>query len=151
MAKARRAMEVNGADYGGRGVLVDAEIRKLELIEVPESDGQNQQCFKPASYDLRLGHEYIQPGNVVRGLNVPEILDCRNNGGRVCIEPFSSIIVSTYEIVRLPDNVVGKFNLRIKQAFRGLIVQMGTQVEPNYRGRLYALLQMTCSPICPRL
>jgi dUTPase len=57
------------------------------------------------------------------------------------IAKFSSVIVSTHELVRLPGNVTGKFNLKIKMALRGLFVQMGTQVEPNYHGRLFALLQ----------
>ncbi|MGD1081958.1 MAG: hypothetical protein ABR881_26875 [Candidatus Sulfotelmatobacter sp.] len=56
------------------------------------------------------------------------------------IEPFATSIVSTYEKVALPGNVVGRFNLRVQHAFEGLIVQMGTQVEPNYEGQLYALL-----------
>ena len=57
------------------------------------------------------------------------------------IAKFSSVIVSTHELVLLPGNVTGKFNLKIKMALRGLFVQMGTQVEPNYHGRLFALLQ----------
>jgi len=124
------------------GVLIKQDIQSLNLIEV--SDGQAHEeprCYKPASYDLRLGHEYIIPGEDDEGLQHAKILDCRQTDNKVLIKPFSSVIVCTYEIVKLPPNVVGKFNLRIKQAFRGLIVQMGTQVEPYYHGRLFALLQ----------
>lgn len=124
------------------GMLIKADIQRLDLIQLPaEEDAENIRCFKPASYDLRLGHEYIVPGMYEEGLQEAKILDCRQTNQRVLIEPFSSVVVSTYEIVKLPPNVAGKFNLRIKQAFRGLIVQMGTQVEPRYHGRLFALLQ----------
>lgn len=135
-------------DLPRTGVLIKEDIRQLGIIEFPDGDEgpEDARCFKPASYDLRLGHEYIVPGPRETGL--PRILDCRETEGRVDIPPFASVIVCTYEIVRLPPNVVGKFNLRIKQAFRGLIVQMGTQVEPNYHGRLFALLQnITDQPI----
>ncbi|ABD88217.1 dCTP deaminase domain-containing protein [Rhodopseudomonas palustris] len=130
------------------GVLIKSEIQGLKLIEFPDGeDKDNADCFKPASYDMRLGAEYVSPGIVERGTRNFRILDCKN-AGELIVEPFSSVVVSTYEIVRLPPVVVGKFNLRIRQALRGLFVQMGTQVEPGYYGRLFALLQnITGEPV----
>jgi deoxycytidine triphosphate deaminase len=136
-------------EHPGAGVLVKRDIRRLKLIEIPDGEEHaDDRCYKPASYDLRLGHEYIIPGQQEVGLQQAKILDCRQTENKVVIKPFSSVVVCTYEILSLPPNVVGKFNLRIKQAFRGLIVQMGTQVEPRYRGRLFALLQnITDQPV----
>jgi deoxycytidine triphosphate deaminase len=117
------------------GVLTENEIKSLSLIQVPEVEREEKRCYQPASYDLRLGAEYVMPrrdGQLV-------ISDCRANG-MLTIAPFATSIVSTYELVALPSNVVGRFNLRIQHALEGLIVQMGTQVEPNYEGRLFALL-----------
>ncbi len=121
------------ANYSG--VLVEKEIRSQKLIRVPEPEREDKRCYQPASYDLRLGAEYVMPskdGQLV-------ISNCEANG-MLTIGPFATSIVSTYESVALPSNVVGRFNLRIQHALEGLMVQMGTQVEPNYEGPLYALL-----------
>lgn len=123
------------------GVLIKSDIQNLKLIEFPDGEREEDRlCFKAASYDLRLGSQYVLPGVMEDGTVNLKILDCAESGD-LFIEPFTSVVVSTYEVVKLPANVVGKFNLRIKQALRGLIVQMGTQVEPGYEGRLFALLQ----------
>jgi len=137
-----RMAEATPHDARRTGVLIKEDIEQLRLIEFPDGETpEDALCYKPASYDLRLGAQYVIPGLIDEGTGgEARILDCTSIGELV-IEPFASVVVCTYEIVNLPANVVGKFNLRIKQAFRGLIVQMGTQVEPNYRGRLFALLQ----------
>jgi deoxycytidine triphosphate deaminase len=117
------------------GVLVRDEIKGLNLIRLPEPQHSDDRCYQPTSYDLRLGAEFVVPhqdGQLA-------ISRCDKNGS-VTIPPFATTIVSTYEFVALPNNVVGRFNLRIHHALEGLMVQMGTQVEPNYDGPLFALL-----------
>lgn len=120
------------------GILTRSEIERLGLIKCDKADPQ---CFKPASYDLRLGEEYMLPGKADRVGNRghPTIRFC--TAAPLVIPPFSSVLVSTYERVELPLNVVGRFNLRVRMAFKGLVVQMGTQVEPGYKGRLFAIIQ----------
>jgi deoxycytidine triphosphate deaminase len=117
------------------GVLVENEIRDQNLIRVPDADYDDPRCYQPASYDLRLGAEYVTP-HKDRQLQISR---CDTNG-MLTIGAFGMVIVSTYESVATPNNVVGRFNLRIAHAFEGIIVQMGTQVEPNYEGPLFALL-----------
>lgn len=112
------------------GVLTGSEIRDLGII----AENFTESCLKPTSYDLRLGDEFKLPS---KHDGTTQLL----NNSDLTIPKFSSVIVSTYEIVKIPGNVTGKFNLKIKMALRGLFVQMGTQVEPNYYGRLFALLQ----------
>src|SRR5262249_47022656 len=76
------------------GVLVDREIRDQELIRVPESGREEERCYQPTSYDLRLGAEYVMPsrdGQLV-------IHSCIDNG-MLTIAPFGTSIVSTYESV----------------------------------------------------
>ncbi|MCO5162565.1 MAG: hypothetical protein M9939_15640 [Mesorhizobium sp.] len=120
------------------GILTRDDIVRLRLIR-PED--MSQECLKPASYDLRLGGEYMlaekSDGKGKRGHSA--VKSCA--GSSLTILPFSSVLVSTYERVQLPLNVVGRFNLRVRMAFKGLVVQMGTQVEPGYRGRLFAIIQ----------
>lgn len=121
------------------GVLLKKDIVDLKLI----SENSTDSSYKPASYDLRIGNEYINPG---AGEQISSHKPLR--GKKIVVEPFGSLIVSTHEVLELPANIVGKFNLRIKQALRGLFVQMGTQVEPGYHGRLFAVLNnITAEPI----
>ncbi|WP_321340698.1 hypothetical protein [uncultured Cohaesibacter sp.] len=112
------------------GVLLEKEIRELNIIHQNSSDN----CFKPSSYDLRVGEEAIKTDGTQDSVYKP----LRNQ--KMVVPAFGSLIVQTHEVVRIPPNVVGKFNLRIKMALKGLFVQMGTQVEPNYHGRLFAVL-----------
>lgn len=120
------------------GILVESEIRGLKLITVPELDQHSDKCYKHASYDFRLGHEYVLL-NHSNDHNQIEISSCKESG-ILTIPPYASVIISTYESVNLPKNVAGRFNLRIIHALEGLMVQMGTQVEPGYKGQLIALL-----------
>lgn len=112
-------------------LLTGDEIQDLGII----SENFEPGCSRPTSYDLRLGREILRPNNR-NGVSENLLGDTP-----LVIPKFSSVIVSSHEIVRLPGNVAGKFNLKIKMALQGLFVQMGTQVEPNYHGRLFALLQ----------
>jgi len=119
------------------GILVKDDIMRERLIRFDPTD-HDERCYKHASYDLRLGSEYIFPhiGDHDKQL---QILNCENNG-MLTIPAFGSALVSTFESVALPSNVSGRFDLRIRHAFEGLMVQMGTQVEPGYEGPLFALL-----------
>lgn len=121
------------------GILVRSEILELNLIEVPDPDQEEARCYKHASYDFRLGHEYILLDHSNDHKQI-EISSCKGSG-ILTIPPYGCVIISTYESVNLPKNVAGRFNLRIAYALEGLIVQMGTQVEPGYKGQLIALLQ----------
>jgi deoxycytidine triphosphate deaminase len=117
---------------GQRGsLLTRREIEQLGII----SEHFSPSCIRPTSYDLRLGDQYMLPGQD-HGATRTLI-----GNSKLIIPKFSSAIVSTHEILKMPPNVAAKFNLKIKFALRGLFVQMGLQVEPNYYGRLFALLQ----------
>lgn len=113
------------------GVLPGQEILDLELV-----DPIGKECIKTASCDLRLGSEVF-----ICGQRKPEIkkLKC---GELVTIESFGSIVFSTKEKIVLEDrtNIVGRFDLRIRLGLSGLILQVGTQVEPGYKGPLFGLL-----------
>lgn len=118
------------------GVLVKSQIEQLAII----SENADTKCFKPTSYDLRLGVRYITPDRQTEDGPL-EVSQLNANSPLLRIPPFGSVVVSTTETLAIPQNVIGKFNLRIRIALRGLIVQMGTQVEPGYKGPLFALLQ----------
>lgn len=131
------ARVASSPDTNRWGVLVEEEIKRHELI-VQDPQYEDPRCYQRASYDLRLGDEYVTLDAGDRREQL-KISSCRNDG-IITINPFASAIVSTYESLRLPNNVVGRFDLRIRHALEGLVVQMGTQVEPAYSGKLFALL-----------
>ncbi len=120
------------------GMLVKSDIEALRLIDLPKGVVADPSCSKSASYDLRIGYEYLMPS---QNHSSDAIKQKMSEGEALIIPPYGARIVSTREHVRPPDNVAGKFNIRIKYALRGLIAQMGTQVEPDYHGPLFALLQ----------
>ncbi|MBY6049418.1 dCTP deaminase domain-containing protein [Vannielia litorea] len=120
------------------GFLLKKDIRDLKII----SEGSAEHCFKPASYDLRIGDLYVSTDGKQQFAREPL------QGCNVVVPPLGSLIVSTREFLRMPGNVVGDFDLRIKLAVKGLFVQMGTQVEPHYKGRLFAIIHnVTASPV----
>lgn len=115
----------------GAGVLLKDDIKKADIV----SEYAVEACYQTASYDLRIGDSWI-PTDDGQQKGSSE----RLAGEKIVVPAFGSLIVSTHEVLKLPLNVVGKFNLRIKLALKGLFVQMGTQVEPGYYGRLFAVL-----------
>jgi deoxycytidine triphosphate deaminase len=121
------------------GILIRDDIERLGIIVATNDSDKEERCYKHASYDLRLGDEYALPDEA-DGDGQLKIRDCSQDG-LLTIRKFGSAIVSTFETVSLPPNVAGRFNLRIRHALEGLTVQMGTQVEPGYQGRLFALIQ----------
>jgi deoxycytidine triphosphate deaminase len=138
-------------------VLTIEEIKSLSIIQFDEGQEEDSKCYSNASYDLRLGVEYFIPyspsnycevgkvnlnGNCPHKKNVldDQIVNSKSDNYVIKIKPFSSIVVITYEKIKLPNNVAGRFDLRIQWALQGLILQVGTQIEPGYDGRLFGLI-----------
>ena len=83
---------------------------------------------------LWLDDEYYIPNSEKK------IRKCSDYLGTLEILPYTSVIIGTYENVSLPDNVAGRFDLKITWALAGLIFQVGTQIEPGYDGKLFGVL-----------
>ena len=155
-------MSIINKKQKGLGVLTKPEIKKLNIIKLEKDQVDDEKCYAISSYDLRLGDEYYVPkppvedektkGSIIQQaesvLNCPyinegldsQIKKCSKDNHVLRIKPFTSIVISTYEILNMPNNVVGRFDLRIKWALQGLVLQVGTQIEPGYNGRLFGLL-----------
>ncbi|WP_437871696.1 dCTP deaminase domain-containing protein [Methylorubrum extorquens] len=121
------------------GVLTREEIKDEGLVQIKDEHDPTvaPTCYKSASYDLRVGLEYVSPRQ-----GTPELRGLEFGQG-LQIPPFGAVIVASREHVCIPDDVIGKFNLRVAYTLKGLIVQVGTQVEPGYHGPLFGLLQNT--------
>lgn len=94
---------------------------------------RNATCdnIKGASYDLRLGDEYLYGG---------EIKKIEGNSLRITIEPYDYAIVSCKEEICLPKDVVAHFGLTVGLFCQGIILSNGQQVDPGFRGTLFCLL-----------
>lgn len=118
-------------------VVVGADIKKLGLID-PETFCD--ECLEEASYELRLGEQYFlccQQGKKMKYQSFK-----KNNLIEESIPPLGSMFIQTEEIIDLKSNThfVARFDLRIEYALKGLLLQVGPQVNPGYRGRLFGLL-----------
>lgn len=141
------------------GVLTGEEIKRFGIILVDDATDEDLSCYDKASYNLRLGAKYYKP--VINNENINgeiscveefpqcpnrqylidgKIGDCNDNNRVLVIKPYTSVVISTLEKLNLPNNVVGRFDLKIRWALQGLILQVGTQVAPGYKGRLFGLL-----------
>lgn len=83
-------------------------------------------CLRPAGYNLRVGDNYAIGGK----------LHTLNTGGELTIGPYQVAVIQTLETLNLPDFLIGRWNIRVKFAYRGLLWVGGAQVDPGFRGRL---------------
>jgi deoxycytidine triphosphate deaminase len=108
-------------------ILYAKQISDLGIIINPSMD-----CWRTTTYDLRLGEDYVDEGGNQRKLSY--------HNRDLIIQPHQAITISSHEEVRLPTNIAGRFDLKLKWGLSGLMLQNGTQVEPGYWGKLYTLV-----------
>jgi len=91
----------------------------------------DQRFIEPASYTLHAGREYLvstESGQIEsRNLEID---------GKVIVPPNGLIYIQFFEEVNLPHYMIARFNLRVSQVYRGLLLGTGPQVDPGFRGRL---------------
>ncbi len=56
--------------------------------------------------------------------------------GKVVIPPNGLIYIRFFEEVNIPHYMIARFNLRVTQVYRGLLLGTGPQVDPGFRGHL---------------
>lgn len=91
----------------------------------------NPKKLKPASYEASVGKTCIRWDK--KG-NKQEIDLCRK--GSFVLDPNSIAFVTTRERFRLPDYMAVRFNLRITNVHRGLLLGTGPLVDPGFEGHL---------------
>jgi len=103
-----------------------AQQKECPLIYPFEPDN-----LKPARYKLRLGE------------------DCRVGGKEywlseenpdLIIQPYELAVISTLETLNLPRFLIGRWDLKVKRVYEGLLWVGGPQVDPGYRGKLFCPL-----------
>ena len=87
--------------------------------------------LEPASYTLHAGGEYLIHDEA--GKRNSGMLEL---GGKVTITPNGLIYIRFLEEVNIPHYMITRFNIRVKQVYRGLLLGTGPQVDPGFRGHL---------------
>ena len=110
------------------GVLLSDEIRffveKFKMIDPFQPEN-----LKSASYRLTVGDEYS-----INGKN--EKLSDETGKNKIVIQPFQVAIIFTAETINLPRFIIGRWNIQVKLAYKGLLWVGGPQVDPGWVGRL---------------
>lgn len=91
----------------------------------------NPKKLKPASYEASVGKTCIRWDE---NGNKQKIDLCRK--GSFVLDPNSIAFVTTRERFRLPDYMAVRFNLRITNVHRGLLLGTGPLVDPGFEGHL---------------
>lgn len=112
------------------GVLLSDEIEfyvdRFRLIH--PFDKEN---LKPAAYELTIGESYFLSGQFLT-------LDTDHQERQaIVLPPFEVAVIQTRETLRLPRYLIGRWNIRVKHAYSGLLWVGGPQVDPGYVGHLY--------------
>ena len=123
---------------GRGGILPRSLIHRLIACGTLLQEADDNKV-ESASYDLRLGDEYYHGGQIRRLSETEPILT---------IAQYDYAIVTSQEVVDLPRDVAGRFDLSNSLFCQGIILSNGPQVDAGFRGRLFCLLFNTSnSPI----
>lgn len=111
------------------GVLLSDEI-KFYVRQGQLIDPFNQKNLKPASYKLTVGDEAVVGGKPYH------LSDCWPNNS-LSIPAFEVAVIQTAETLNLPRFLIGRWNIRVALAYKGLVWVGGPQVDPGYVGHLF--------------
>ncbi len=115
-------------------ILVDRQIKEAVANRSLQIDNFDQNCIQPASYDLRIGHLVYAPPHPDKPI------DLSHNGGSYRLPPYGNAVLETFERLKMPPNMVGRFGLKSGFARKGLFASTGPQVDPGYDGKLFVSL-----------
>ncbi len=116
-------------DFQFTGVLLSDAIKKccdsFDLISPLSEDN-----LKPANYRLRIGDEYAIRGKIYALSDTP-------GNNEIRIEPFEVVIIKTLETINMPRFLIGRWNIQVSKAYKGLVWVGGPQVDAGYVGNLF--------------
>jgi len=90
-------------------ILKECEVGLIQPYDIAQ--------VQPASYDLQLGL-------------------IKDQSLRYTLEPKEFILASTYELIAMPTDLVGRLEGKSSWARRGLIVHTAGFVDPGFKGQL---------------
>jgi deoxycytidine triphosphate deaminase len=124
-------------------LIIDPSFLNKEGIFDETKCEENFQALKEqvkhASYNIRVGKNAI-----IEGEKEYQLSDYK----KLIIDPFEVAIIETYEQINIPNNMIARWNIRVKLAYKGLIWVGGPQVDPGYNGHLYCpIYNMSDKPV----
>lgn len=93
-----------------------------------------ESCVQQSSYDLRLGEEFY-----IVGRRSPDRLS--NKEPYISLPPGQFAVLTCYETLHLPANIMAFITLRNRYKMQGLVNVSGFHVDPTFRGRLVFAVQ----------
>jgi dCTP deaminase len=106
--------------------LVDKIADDSKSIIINDFDPE---CLRAANYDLRLGDEaYVTTDDLPKKLTLEH--------DSVVIRPGEFGILTTFEYIHVPDNLLGLISLRFNYKKLGLVNISGFHVDPGFTGRI---------------
>lgn len=102
-----------------KGIINNSGLKNLKKLE---------KQISYASYNIRIGKKVVVEGE--REYNLSKY-------DKVELKPFEVAIIQTYEIINMPLDLIGRWNIKVKKAYEGLVWVGGPQVDPGYCGYLY--------------
>ncbi len=114
-------------------VLCDREIKDLsDLALIPPGRAPliadlQPENLKGAAYDLRMAPTgmVLPGGRVVLPTDPP-------NHAEVLLAPGQTALISTFERLNLPNNLIGNMSIKGELASKGILMLTGLIVDPNY-------------------
>jgi len=111
-------------------ILVDHQIKdRIRNAEVISPFDET--CVQPASYDLRIGSLLYAPPKP------DEPVDLSANGGVYRLPPYGNAVLTTYENLKLPPDMLGRIGLKSGFARKGIVASTGPQIDPGFEGKLF--------------
>lgn len=108
-------------------VLTNADIRKLNSGNKLLIENFSDTCLEAASYDMRLGGSWAKSGAInILSDAYPSIV----------INPGQFILLTTYESLNMPNNLIGHNGIMSPWAKRGLVSLFSPQIDPGFQGIL---------------
>ena len=105
----------------------DEILSRLNKGEIFRKESWDWKCVKEASYALRVAGD-----GMIIGEDIIDPDDTSNSRSEITIHPGRIAVLSTEERLCMPSDLVGKLGVRLKFASKGLVGQMGIQVDPFY-------------------
>lgn len=100
-----------------------------------EEPADRSEMLKPASCGIRLAGDVVYWDTEEDG-TAKKVEETLEPGGELILKRNSIVYVTLEPTLRLPDYIAARFNLTIRDIYRGLLVGTGPLVDPGFTGRL---------------
>jgi len=109
-------------------LMTDTEIKKAIQDGTLVMQNYSEDQVQPASYDMRIGDRAILSGN-------EREIDVKTEKG-IIVRPGCFAIITTFENIRMPNNIAGHIGVKSYYTRKGLILLAGLQIDPGFNGVL---------------